>query len=64
MYAKIKDAVEAAGSPILFDLGEDARTYIANMKTTIKHMVQNPPLEVGHAFLVAFWDHFFVRGYF
>ena len=39
MYAKTKDAVEAAGSPVLFDLGKDARTYIANMKTTIKHMV-------------------------
>jgi thiamine pyridinylase len=39
VYAKIKDAVEAAGSPILLDLGKNARTYIANMKTSIKHMV-------------------------
>lgn len=39
VYATIQAAVEASGEPILLDLGKDARTWIANMKDTIKHMV-------------------------
>ena len=38
-YATIQSAVKASGDPILLDLGKDARTWIANMKDTIKHMV-------------------------
>lgn len=39
MYATIQTAVQAAGSPIMLDLGANARNWTANMKNTIKHMV-------------------------
>ena len=38
-YTTIQNAVKDSGDPILLDLGKDARTWIANMKDTIKHMV-------------------------
>lgn len=39
MYASIKTAVEAAGQPILLDLGPNSKTWLASMKDPIKHMV-------------------------
>ncbi|MDD5063917.1 MAG: thiamine pyridinylase [Phycisphaerae bacterium] len=39
MYVSIKAAVEAAGEPILLDLGPNAKTWLASMKDPIKHMV-------------------------
>lgn len=38
-YAAIRDAIQAAGCPILLDLGLEARSWISAMKNTIKHMV-------------------------
>ena len=39
VYAVIRSAVQASGEPILLDLGDEARSWIAGMKNTIKHMV-------------------------
>jgi thiamine pyridinylase len=39
VYATIKAVVQASGNPILLDLGNEARTWIASMKDTIKQMV-------------------------
>ncbi len=39
VYAVIRAAVQSSGEPILLDLGNEARVWIAGMKNTIKHMV-------------------------